>query len=182
MKEARQRETGARPHCLNCGQWAPRPPRWLGMPTRYPTAGGPMGSLLRRLCITSFGAPTSTRINYFLATGGGPGADTMRSATLAAMGWSLLLTGCANGWFPSPNLPTALFTGSAPSPASSAPSRAADCSAKMSSPFGTGVDTSSLSAVLDDSARAAQSCGWEKGTRVSYGSPPATTAALAERK
>jgi hypothetical protein len=134
------------------------------------------------LCITSFGAPTSTRINYFLATGGGPGADTMRSATLAAMGWSLLLTGCANGWFPSPNLPTALFTGSAPSPASSVPSRAADCSAKMSSPFGAGVDTSSLSAVLDDSARAAQSCGWEKGTRVSYGSPPATTAALAERK
>jgi hypothetical protein len=55
----------------------------------------------------------------------------------------------------------------------------------MASPFGTGVDTSSLTAVLDDSARnnpAAQTCAWEKGTRVSYGSPPPTTGALAERK
>jgi len=47
------------------------------------------------------------------------------------------------------------------------------------------VDTSSLSQLIDDPARnnpAAQSCAWEKGTRVSYGSPTLTTGALAERK
>ena len=109
----------------------------------------------------------------------------MRCAILATMGTSLLIAGCANGWLPSPApwLPS-------PSPratalASSGASPAADCSAKASSPFGSGANTTSLSAVIDDPTRnspAAQSCLWEKGTRVSYGSPSLTTGTLAERK
>ena len=109
----------------------------------------------------------------------------MRCATLATLGTSLLLAGCANGWFPSPipSLPS-------PSPpavalAGSRASPGADCAAKASTPFGSGVDTTSLSQLIDDPARnnpAAQSCAWEKGTRVSYGSPSLTTGALAERK
>jgi len=109
----------------------------------------------------------------------------MRCATLATLGTSLLLAGCANGWFPSPipwspspSPPAVALIGSRASPGD-------DCSAKASSPFGVGVDTTSLSQLIDDPARnnpAAQSCAWEKGTRVSYGSPSLTTGALAERK
>jgi hypothetical protein len=96
---------------------------------------------------------------------------------------SLLLAGCANGWFP----PIPLFPSGSPPAVALAGSRAspgADCSTKASTPFGSGVDTTSLS-LIDDPARnnpAAQSCGWEKGTRVSYGSPSLTTGSLAERK
>lgn len=132
-----------------------------------------LGLLLRRESTTS--CPTA----------GGPGADTMRCATLATMGTSLLLAGCANGWFPSPipllpspSPPAVALAGSRASPG-------ADCAAKASTPFGSGVDTTSLSQLIDDPARnnpAAQSCAWEKGTRVSYGSPSLTTGALAERK
>ena len=109
----------------------------------------------------------------------------MRCAILATMGTSLLIAGCANGWlpsagpwFPSTNPPMTALASSAASPA-------ADCSAKASSPFGSGANTTSLSALIDDPTRsnpAAQSCLWEKGTRVSYGSPSPTTGALAERK
>jgi hypothetical protein len=140
-------------------------------------AGGGTRSRVRRLCITSFRSP-STRINYFLSTGGGPGADTMRCATLATMGTSLLLAGCANGWFPSPSPPAAALASSVASPA-------AECSAKASSPFGSGGDTSSLRVLIEDPARnnpAVQGCPWEKGTRVSYGPSSLTTGALAERK
>jgi hypothetical protein len=108
----------------------------------------------------------------------------MRCATLATLGTSLLLAGCANGWFPSP-IP--LFSSSRPPSVALASPRASpgDCSAKPSAPFGSGVDTSSLSQLIDDPTRnspAAQSCAWEKGTRVSYGSPTLTTGALAERR
>jgi hypothetical protein len=109
----------------------------------------------------------------------------MRCATLATMATSLLIAGCANGWLPSPG---PWFPSAGPpttSLASSGASPAADCSAKASSPFGTGANTTSLSALIDDPNKnnpAAQSCLWEKGTRVSYGSPSLTTGTLAERK
>jgi len=100
----------------------------------------------------------------------------MRCATLAAMGTSLLMAGCASGWFPSPSPPAAALASSVASPT-------ADCSAKVSSPFGSGVDTSSLTLIGDPARnKAVQGCMWEKGTRVSYGSPSLTTGALAERK
>jgi hypothetical protein len=105
----------------------------------------------------------------------------MRCATLATVGTSLLLAGCANS--PIPLLPY-----SKPPSVTLASPRASpgtDCSAKPSTPFGSGVDTSSLSQLIDDPARnspVSQSCAWEKGTRVSYGSPTLTTGALAERK
>jgi hypothetical protein len=90
----------------------------------------------------------------------------------------IFAAGCANGWFPPVSPPATAL-------ASSVGASAADCSAKASSPFGAGANASSLNAVIDDPARnspAAQSCAWEKGTRISYGSPTLTTGALAERK
>jgi hypothetical protein len=82
----------------------------------------------------------------------------MRCATLATVGTSLLLAGCANDWFPSPSPPAAALTSSVASPA-------AECSAKATSPFGSGVDTSSLGVLIEDPARnnpAVQGCTWER--------------------
>lgn len=89
---------------------------WLDKSTRCTIAGGGTRSRVRRLCIV-VRSPTSTRINYFLSTGGGSGADTMRCATLATMGTPLLLAGCANGWFRSPSPPAAARASSVASPA-----------------------------------------------------------------
>ena len=106
----------------------------------------------------------------------------MRSANLAAMGASLLLSGCANAWLPFPSPPAAALA----HPVEPAP---VECSAKASLPFGSGANTSSLSLLVEETAnnhRAERACTWEKGTHVTHGSlslsGPTDTGAIPERK
>jgi hypothetical protein len=176
-------------HCCTRGQphqHGHRSAPWAGLPTRRSVAVAAMSFAAGDACASRrLGLLLQRESTTFLRRAGGPGADMMRCATLATVATSLLLAGCANGWFPSP-IP--LFPSPKPPSVALTNPRAplgADCSATPSAPFGSGVDTSSLSQLIDDPARnnpAAQSCAWEKGTRVSYGSPTLTTGALTERK
>jgi hypothetical protein len=96
----------------------------------------------------------------------------MRHTLLAALGTALLLAGCADAL----QSYASQMGGSPTHPIEH------DCTSKASASalFGYDADTSSLSRVLEEpTARrtAVQGCGWEKGTRVTFGAAPTSIAA-----
>jgi hypothetical protein len=115
-----------------------------------------------------------------------PRIGATRNALILIGSAAVLLTGCSNS--------TSVFgtslLGSQPAPAlaHSGDRPMLDCSPRASV-MGAATDTSSLSLLLSGPAAnpAVQGCGWEQGTRVTYGPQPATgwgltTGSTAERK
>jgi hypothetical protein len=91
----------------------------------------------------------------------------MRCSLLALLGAALLLVGCAGSLIPQ----ASQFDSVPVYPAR----QVADGCSPTASLFGSGANTSSLSAVIEDPVAAnpaRQGCMWEKSTRVTYGPPP----------